>query len=705
MKSLLIELLTEELPPKALKKLGEAFAEGIAHGLRARKLIGDSSISTAFATPRRLAVHISNVVATSPDEVRRDKVLPVSVAFNAEGKPTPPLLKKLAAMGLDEAALAKFERAMDGKAEALFHNYTAAGKPLADVLQEVLTDAIAKLPIPKVMFYERDDGTAVNFVRPAHGLMALYGKEVLAVSALGLKAGNTTRGHRFHSEGMVTIADADSYESALRQAKVIVSYAERRAMIAQQLEALAKGDDLIAPDALLDEVNSLVEWPTVYECHFEKEFLQVPQECLILTMQTNQKYFATQKSSKLTNRFLIVSNIQTKDPSLIISGNERVVRPRLADAKFFFDQDRKQTLASRLPKLANVVYHGKLGSQAERNVRVVNIAKSMARTLGADEAKIERAARLCKADLLTDMVGEFPELQGVMGTYYALHDKEDAEVAKAITEHYQPKFAGDFLPKTVTGTVLALADKLETVVGMFAIGALPTGDKDPFGLRRHAIGILRILIEKQVREKGEGRGVSFVAIINAALYEFPIDVRGAEGKAIKDKQFAIKQFLFDRMAVMQQDAGFTAQEIASVLDLPGLETALEVPKRLAAVRAFSKLHESPALAAANKRISNILKKSDAVPGEVNAALLQEDAEKHLFGALQTVKPIAEKLFANHEYAASLRELATLREPVDTFFDKVMVNAEDPALRANRLALLQSLHDAMNRVADLSKLAS
>ncbi len=698
MTSLLVELLTEELPPKALKKLGEAFAEGIAHGLRARKLISDSSVRTAFATPRRLAVHISNVAATSPDEVRRDKVLPVSVAFNAEGKATPPLLKKLAAMGLDDSALAKFERAMDGKAEALFHNYTAAGKPLAEVLQEVLTDAIAKLPIPKVMFYERDDGTAVHFVRPAHSLIALYGKEVLAVSTLGLKAGNTTLGHRFHSEGVVTIADADSYDDTLRTHKVIVSYTERRAMIAQQLQALAKNEDLIAPDALLDEVNSLVEWPTVYECHFEKEFLQVPQECLILTMQTNQKYFATQKNGKLTNRFLIVSNIETKDPGLIISGNERVVRPRLADAKFFFDQDRKQTLASRLPKLANVVYHGKLGTQAERNVRVVNIAKQMARMLGADEAKIERAAKLCKADLLTDMVGEFPELQGVMGTYYALHDKEDAEVAKAITEHYQPKFAGDALPLSKTGIALALADKLETLAGMFGIGALPTGDKDPFGLRRHAIGVVRLLIEKELRDTSH-QPFGLEALTQAAFGSFdPALQTNPDGRQ------QLKEFIWDRVSVLLKDDNYSAQEVDAVMSqLP--EQILDIPKRLAAVRAFTQLPESQALAAANKRIGNILKKSDAVPGNVDPALFQEDAEKHLFGALQTVKPVAEKLFANHEYAASLRELATLREPVDAFFDKVMVNAEDPALRANRLALLQSLHTAMNRVADLSKLAS
>ncbi len=687
--SLLVELFTEELPPKALKKLGEAFASGIAQGLVARKLVPADARVTSFATPRRLAVHIESVASLGPEQARREKVLPVSVALDANGKAQAPLLKKLAAMGLDESAVAKFERAMEGKAEALFHHSVVPGKSLALALQESLDESLKALPIPKVMFYERDDGTAVNFVRPAHKLIALHGADVVPISALGLKSGRVTQAHRFHSSGDVTIASSDSYVETLKAHHVVAGYAERRAAIAQQLNALAKGDEVIAPDALLDEVNSLVEWPKVYECHFDKEFLKVPQECLILTMQTNQKYFATRRDGKLMNRFLIVSNIDTSDPSQIIGGNERVVRPRLADAKFFFDQDRKRTLESRVPELARVVYHNKLGSQGERNERVVLMAKAMARALKYDEAKAARAALLSKADLTTDMVGEFPELQGIMGTYYARHDAEDAEVAQAITEHYQPRFSGDTLPKTDAGVSVSMADKLETLAGMFSIGALPTGDKDPFALRRHAIGVIRLLMEKQLP-------ITLTEFLNIAKAGFKSDITDAlEG---------LKIFIGERLSSRLLEQGFTAQQVDAVVS-QDIENLAHIPKRLEAVRAFAAMPEAQALAAANKRISNILKKSDAMSGGVDTALLNEDAEKQLHGALHSVAPIAEKLFNNQEYTASLRELAVLRTPVDAFFDKVMVNAEDTALRNNRLALLKQLHIAMNRVADLSKLAA
>ncbi|MFM2398470.1 MAG: glycine--tRNA ligase, beta subunit [Pseudomonadota bacterium] len=691
MNSLLVELLTEELPPKALKKLGEAFASGIAQGLAARKLTGADAVVTSYATPRRLAVHVTQVAAESPAEQDETPLMPTSVAFSNDGNPTLALEKKiqkktgfpsLAAVPPSELS----RRLIDGK-EYLVHSVLAAGLPISRVLQQTMDETLKRLPIPKVMFYERDDGTAVNFVRPVHGLIALYGDDIVGCHAFGLESGRTTQGHRFHSSGAVTIANADSYVETLKKAHVVASYTERRASIEKQLNNLAKGDEIIAPDALLDEVTSLVEWPVVYECHFEKEFLEVPQECLILTMQTNQKYFATQKNGKLTNRFLIVSNIETKDPSLIISGNERVVRPRLADAKFFFDQDRKQTLESRLPKLANVVYHGKLGSQADRNARVTAIAIEIASLLGADVKKAERAAKLSKADLLTDMVGEFPELQGIMGTYYAKHDGEDAEVAQAITEHYQPKFAGDALPSTQTGTALALADKLETLAGMFAIGQLPTGDKDPFALRRHALGIVRMLIEKKLP-------LNLRTLAQHAYASF---------KGTPEAFEALMTFMFDRVAGYLRDLGYSAREAESVLEARPAWS--EIPKHLEAVRVFLQLPEAEALAAANKRIGNILKKSDIAVGEVDESKLVEDAEKHLHVALKNAGAIAEKLFENGEYTASLRELASLRGPVDAFFDKVMVNADDPALKANRLALLQSLHTAMNRVADLSKLAT
>ena len=691
MNALLVELLTEELPPKSLKKLGEAFAQGIFQGLKAYKLTTSHSVVKGYATPRRLAVHISQVASSSPDEQRRDKLLPVAIAFDAAGKASAPLLKKLAAMGLTEAALPSLERAADGKTETLFYQHIAAGKPLAQILQEVLTETLSKLPVAKVMFYERDDATPVHFVRPAHSLIALHGDTVLPVHALGLQAGDASKGHRFHCQGSLTITHADKYADILREAgQVMASYAERRENIVKQLNTLAKGDEIIAPEALLDEVTALVEWPVVYECHFEEEFLQVPQECLILTMQTNQKYFATRRNGKLTNRFLIVSNIETHNPSFIVGGNERVVRPRLADAKFFFDQDRKQSLEARLPKLANVVYHGKLGTQAQRKDRVVGIAQALATDFAADEIKANRAASLAKADLLTDMVGEFPELQGIMGTYYALHDKEDAEVAQAITEQYQPRFAGDALPATKTGTVLAVADKLETLFGLFSIGQMPSGDKDPFALRRHALGILRILIEKNLNK------IDLNTLLAAAEKGF--------GSSNPHEQELIS-FFSDRLTVMLREQGYSPQQVDAVMPLSRFDKIAEMPRRLAAVKLFSELPEAPALAAANKRISNILKKSESAPAAVNPALFQEEAEKNLFGALNTVKPLAEKLFHNHEYAASLRELASLRGPVDTFFDEVMVNAEDLSLRANRLALLAALHLEMNRVADLGKLAS
>ena len=446
--TLLIELQTEELPPKALVKLGAAFAAGVVNGLTARGFLEADSVATPYATPRRLAVTITNVRATSPDKQLRDKILPVSVALDADGNGTPPLAKKLAAMGFSHVTVADLERAPDGKAESFFYSHTAAGSALAASLQDVVAESVAKLPIPKVMTYQRPDGASVQFVRPVHSLIALHGADVLPLSLLGLTAGRTTQGHRFLSNGQpITIATADDYVTQLENAgKVLPSAAVRRESIREQLLEHAGKDEVLMPDALLDEVAALVEWPVVYACHFEDAFLDVPQEVLILTMQTNQKYFAlTDADGKLRSRFLIVSNIETDDPQHIIGGNERVVRPRLSDAKFFFEQDKKKTLASRLPLLENVVYHNKLGTQAARTVRVTMLAGAIARHLGYDVALAERGAQLAKADLLTDMVGEFPELQGIMGTYYARHDGEPEEVALAASEHYQPRFAGDML--------------------------------------------------------------------------------------------------------------------------------------------------------------------------------------------------------------------------------------------------------------------
>jgi glycyl-tRNA synthetase beta chain len=703
-KSLLVELFVEELPPKSLKKLGDAFAKSLAESLKAQGLASDHSALTAYATPRRLAMHLSGVAAQGADKAVTHKLMPVTVALDASGAPTPALLKKLATVGADARVVPQLERKLDGKAEALFWSTTVRGATLTAGLQVALDDAIAKLPIPKVMSYQLEDGwRSVNFVRPAHGLVALHGAEVVPVTALGLTAGRNTQGHRFEAQmDPVVLQDADHYAQQLEsQGAVIAAFDHRRADIARQLQHTAAPLGLVPIDdeALLDEVTALVERSNVLLCQFEPEFLEVPSECLILTMKANQKYFPLlDAQGALTNKFLVVSNIRPEDASAIVQGNERVVRPRLADAKFFFDQDRKKTLESRLPMLDKVVYHAELGSQGERTRRVESIARYISglSAVGADVDAVGRAARLAKADLVTDMVGEFPELQGVMGVYYARHDGEAASVAAAMAEQYMPRFSGDAIPTSLVGTVLAMADKLETIAGLFAIGQTPTGDKDPFALRRHALGILRMCIEKPI-------AVSLRAIVGAAMQEATLSEHSR--KRGNTAPAAILAFFYDRLSVMMRDAGYSAQEVEAVVSLHP-EVVAEVPKRLAAVRAFAALPDSASLAAANKRIGNILKKGDAAPAaKVNESLLVEPAEKALAGALHAVGPLADKLFDNGEYAASLHELAVLRAPVDAFFDSVMVNAEDPKLRANRLALLQSLHTAMNRVADLSKLAT
>lgn len=695
--NLLVELFVEELPPKALKKLGDAFAGVLFDQLKAQGLLASSeSRVTAYASPRRLAAHITEVLPQAEDKAVSQKLMPVSVGLDAEGKPTPALLKKLGALGADESAVAGLKRQGEGKAEALYYASTVKGVVLADGVQKALDEAIAKLPIPKVMRYQLQDGwTSVHFVRPAHGLVVMHGTQVLiGVKALGLTAGNTTHGHRFEAKAEpVVIQSADSYAEQLREeGAVIASFAERRADIVRQLQAAAEriggGVRPIEDEALLDEVTALVERPNVLVCEFEKEFLAVPQECLILTMKANQKYFPLlDANGKLTHQFLIVSNISPADPSAVIGGNERVVRPRLADAKFFFDQDRKKTLESRVEGLGKVVYHNKLGTQGERVERVRAIAKAIAQQLGDAQlvAQADLAAKLAKTDLVTDMVGEFPELQGIMGRYYALNDGLDVAVADAIEDHYKPRFAGDELPRGDAGVVVALADKLETLVGMFGIGNLPTGDRDPFALRRHALGVIRMLVEKNLP-------LELHTLLQSAVPAF--------GDKITDATAQLEDFFFDRLSVSLREQGYTAQEVEAVLALRPQRLS-DVQKRLEAVRAFAALPEAQALAAANKRVSNILKKAEGdIQAQVNEALLVEQAEKDLYAALQSVAPKAQQQFESGDYKASLQTLAALRTPVDAFFEHVMVNAEDAALKANRLNLLQSLSVAMNKVANI-----
>jgi glycyl-tRNA synthetase beta chain len=708
-KNLLVELFVEELPPKVLKKLGEAFATVLADQLRAQGLATDESVVTPFASPRRLAAHITRVWLKAADKPVQQKLMPVSVGLDASGQATPALLKKLQALGADvtdpAAAVAALRQAPDGKAPALFYDSLVTGASLDTGLQKALEEALARLPIPKVMSYQLEADcelpgwSSVHFVRPAHGLVALHGSTVVPVKVLGLTAGNTTQGHRFEARvSPVVLAHADSYAQTLAtDGAVIASFDDRRFSIVSQLagaaEKLGPTYQVLMDEELLSEVTALVERPNVLVCEFEPQFLDVPQECLILTMKANQKYFPLlDTTGKLTNKFLVVSNISPEDASAVIGGNERVVRPRLSDAKFFYDQDRKKTLTSRVVGLDKVVYHNKLGTQGERTERVRAIAASIAALLEATPSiaqAIDTAARLAKTDLLTDMVGEFPELQGIMGGYYARHDGLGDEVATAIEDHYKPRFAGDALPRNLPGVVVALADKLETLVGMFGIGNLPTGDKDPFALRRHALGVIRMLTEKDL-------SVALPALLAGAVPAF--------GDKITDPTAALATFIYERLAGSLREQGYSAQEVDAVLALQPQRLG-DVAKRLAAVRAFAALPEAAALAAANKRIGNILKKAQEVDAHVSEVLLSEPAEIALHAAVKDIAPRATLQFEAGDYTGSLQTLAALRTPVDAFFDGVMVNAEALDLRLNRQGLLKIAYEAMNRVADLSRLAS
>ncbi|MDP1862706.1 MAG: glycine--tRNA ligase subunit beta [Thiobacillus sp.] len=703
--NLLIELFVEELPPKALKKLGESFAATLTESLVSQGLADADAAVTHFATPRRLGVRIENVLSRAADKAVSTKLMPVSVGLDAEGKATPALLKRLAALGADDSAVSQLRRAADGKNEVLFYDSVAPGTLLVEGLPRALETAMAKLPIPKVMTYQLADGwTTVNFVRPVHGLVALHGADVVPMSVLGLQAGRNTQGHRFEARiNPVVITSADAYAEQMKDdGAVIASFAERRAEIVRQLQASAAPSGLkpIEDEALLDEVTALVERPNVLVGKFEEAYLDVPQECLILTMKANQKYFPLlDAAGKLTNQFLIVSNISPDDASAVIQGNERVVRPRLADAKFFFDQDRKKTLESRVAGLAKVVYHNKLGTQSERVTRVRAIAKWVAEQVGADVNASDRAAQLAKADLLTDMVGEFPELQGIMGGYYARHDGEDEQVAQAIADQYLVRREETEAVSNLVSEVLQIADRMETLVGIWGIGLKPTGDKDPFALRRHALSVIKSfqLLDLMASLDGNSLQLKLDELIEHALSVFPA------GLLAENVAEELKLFIYERNA-NQMALWFDATTVSAVFSkMPPLH---EVMKRLRAVKEFATLPESPSLAAANKRVGNILKKAE---GEVGAAAdparFVEAAETALFAALSEIAPKADAAFAAGDYTTSLQALAALREPVDAFFDNVMVNADDPALKANRLALLNQLHQTMNRVADISRLAA
>lgn len=682
--TLLIELLTEELPPKALEKLAASFADTITDELKKLQFVASNVQSHVFASPRRLAVQIPSVAAIQPEQhsVRRG---PAVASGMKDGQPTPALAGFARSCGVEVSQLTTVH---DGKQDVYAHESTKAGESLSAVLSGIVATALKKLPAPKLMRWGDLD---VQFVRPVHGLMMLHGEQVVAGEVLGLQSGNVTRGHRFLSAGEVSIPSADAYPRTLaEEGKVIASFLARRELVRQRLSHAAArlNATIAAPDALFDEVTGLVEWPVVLEAGFEAEFLNVPQECLILTMQQNQKYFPLLDSNgKLMNRFLLVSNLEAADPRYIIGGNERVLRARLSDAKFFYEQDQKHRLDSRLPRLEHVVYHNKIGNQLERITRLTSIASAIAAKLGADSSLAGRAAYLAKADLVSDMVGEFPELQGIMGRYYARLDGEDDVVADAIEGHYHPRFAGDSLPQGEIATAVALADKLETIVGIWGIGLIPTGDKDPFALRRAALGVLRMVLEQPLDLK---------ALISDAADAFPAGLLSA---TVVDEVYA---FCLERLKnYLAND--YKGDEIDAVLALAPTQLN-EVGAILAAVAQFKALPEAATLAAANKRVKNILKKTEGDIAAVNPALFAEDAERALFAAVEALAPAVDAKFAAHDFAGALTQLASLRAPVDAFFDGVMVMADDLAVRGNRIALLARLAALFNRVADISLLA-
>ncbi|CAN1519999.1 GlyS Glycyl-tRNA synthetase, beta subunit [Methylophilaceae bacterium] len=695
--NLLIELLTEELPPKSQKQLGIVFAKNIKEFLVTHRLANEISEESIFSTPRRIGLHLKNVKDEAENENISIKLMPASVGFDDSKKPTDALLKKLHAIGLNEKAVSDIVKKNENDAEILYINKNVEGAKLKDIIAECISSSLARLPIKKMMSYQLSDGwTTVNFVRPAHGLIILHGANVIKANVLGIASNRTTLGHRFESKKeTIEIQHADQYQEQMKaEGAVIVSFEERKALIKNALneKAARLSNQLSAIDDedLLDEVTALVEYPNVLLGEFESKFLEVPQECLILTMKANQKYFPLiDKNKKLANQFLIVSNISPKNSDLITQGNEKVIRPRLSDAEFFYTQDKKKPLKDYLSQLANIVYHNKLGSQSERSERVKTVASLIVKNLHQSKLldAVMLASDLSKADLSTNMVGEFPELQGIMGRYYALNEKISDEVAFAIEDHYRPRFSGDTLPRSTVGDIVAIADKIETLIGLFSIGEKPTGDKDPFALRRQVIGIIRILTEKNIDLN-----------LNIVISESIQATQLAESKDLNS-------FIYDRLSNFFKDQGYAALDIEAVL---AIESGLinEIPKRLNAIKAFLLLPESEDLASANKRVGNILKKADIKTTlKVSQSLLKDEAEINLYNILELVDTESRKEYLAKNYSGSLKLLCKLKNPIDQFFKDVMVNVEDESLKMNRLALLEKLYSAMNLVADLSKLSS
>ena len=688
--TVLFELGCEELPPKSLKTLRDALQAETVKGLKDAGLAFDSI--EAYAAPRRLALKIINVDGAQADTQKRFDGPAVQAAYDAEGKPTKALEGFMRGQGITADQVSTFQA---GKVEKVCYLKDVKGQSLDVLLPQILQTALDNLPIAKRM---RSAASRTEFVRPVKWVVLLKDNDVVDATIQDHKAGNVTYGHRFHAPEAITLANADTYLDALRAAKVVANFEERQAIIDQQVKALADEVNAIAivPADLRDEVTALVEWPVALRASFEERFLAVPQEALITTMQDNQKYFClVNADNKLQPYFITVSNIESKDPTQIIEGNEKVVRPRLSDAEFFFLQDQKQPLASRKEKLANMVFQAQLGTLWNKSERIAKLAVALAPITGANPQDAEKAALLAKCDLTSELVGEFPELQGIAGTYYARLEGENDEVAEALGEQYLPKFAGDVLPQTKTGTTIALADRLDTLTGIFGIGQLPTGSKDPFALRRSAIGILRLIIENEI-------DCSLDDLLKPAIKQYELENRIADPVKTFRETY---QFLTGRYRAMYEDQGISVDTILAVSELPYTPQTfpLDFDKRIKAVQFFRELPEAAALAAANKRVANILAKEATPEGAVVEAKLVEDAEKALFAELQAITPVVEPLLAAKDYTEALSKLAALRAPIDAFFEGVMVMADDAELKANRLRLLVQLRDLFTSVADISVL--
>lgn len=682
----LFELGTEELPPKALKTLMNALREGIAGGLDTQDL--DYDAIHAYASPRRLAVLVRDLAEQTPVKEVVTYGPPAKIAFDQDGNPTKAAEAFASKNGLSVTELTTEN---DGKADKLVARSKAGGQSVVELLGDIVNDALAKLPIAKRM---RWGASRTEFVRPAHWLVMLYGDEIVDAEVLGLRANRCTRGHRFHYNHELDLFNPSDYlEKLASTGYVLADMDARRDLIREQVDAEAKkvGGTAVIDDDLLDEVTALVEWPVALLGNFEKRFLNVPAEALIASMKEHQKYFhLVDAQGKLMPHFITVANIESDDPEQVIDGNERVIRPRLSDAAFFFDTDLKHTLESRREQLKPIVFQKQLGSVFEKTERIAALAKQIAAQLGADEALAERAGTLCKSDLVTEMVLEFDNMQGIAGYYYARNDGENEDVAQAMQEQYLPKFAGDALPETTTGAIIALADRLDTITGIFGIGQQPTGSKDPFALRRASLGVLRLLVDKQL-------DLDLRTLLEQAVAQHT-GLTDTDG--LVDR---ILDYMLERFRAWYEDAGIPV-EVFLAVSARKVSNPLDIDQRVKAVHEFYQLPQAQALAAANKRVANILAKSGAPAGALDPALLQESAEKALAEAVQAKATLVEPLFAKRAYTEALTQLADLQEPVDAFFDQVMVNAEDDKLRNNRLALLQQLADLFLAVADISLLA-